>query len=119
MPSTMPSTMRAAFFDGVRSLIVRETERPEPAPGQVLVQVRACGICGSDLTVFKTGVLSGPDVILGHEVAGVVASDPEGGLAEGTRVAPYPKGAGCGRCVWCAEGKFRYCVDPPPNRFGG
>src|SRR2546426_8975801 len=111
--------MRAVFFDGVRSLTVREAELPEPGPGQVRVRVRACGICGSDLTVYKTGVLSGPGVILGHEVAGVVDLDPSGELDAGTRVAPFPRGIGCGECVWCAEGRFRYCVNPPPNRYGG
>jgi L-idonate 5-dehydrogenase len=111
--------MRAAFFDGVRSLTVRDTDAPEPGPGQVRLRIRYCGICGSDLTVYKTGVLAGPDVILGHEVAAVVDLDPEEAFDVGTRVVPYPGGSGCGACVWCLEGKFRYCVHPPAARHGG
>jgi threonine dehydrogenase-like Zn-dependent dehydrogenase len=112
------ATMRAAFFDGFRSLTVRATPVPEPEPDEVRLRVCVCGICGSDLTVFKTGVLSGPEVILGHEVAAVVDLDPTGEWAEGTRVTPFPSGRGCGECVWCREGRFRYCVNPPADSHG-
>ena len=103
-----PQTMRAAFFVGVRSLEVRETAIPEPAEGEVRLRVLACGICGSDLTLFKTGALSGPEVILGHEIVGVVDLDRSGAWSEGTIVCLYPEGRGCGACVWCREGRFRY-----------
>ena len=115
-----PPTMRAAFFDGIRSLNVRETAVPDPAAGadDVRLRVLACGICGSDLTLYKTGALSGPDVILGHEIVGVVDLDPSGVWAEGTTVCVYPAGRGCGACVWCREGRFRYCVNPPADARG-
>ncbi len=112
------ASMRAAFFDGVRSMTVRETPIPEPGRDEVRLRVRACGICGSDLTVFKTGVLSGPDVILGHEIAAEVDLDPSGEWVPGSRVTPFPSGRGCGECVWCREGRYRYCVDPPPDSHG-
>jgi L-idonate 5-dehydrogenase len=111
--------MRAVFFDGVRSLTLRRAEVPQPGPDQVRLKVRYCGICGSDLTVYKTGVLSGPDVILGHEVAAAVDLDPSGEFRPGARVTFYPSGAGCGACVWCREGRTRYCVNPPQDRHGG
>ncbi len=111
--------MRAVFFDGVRTLTLRMTEVPVPGPDEVRLRVRYCGICGSDLTVYKTGVLSGPDVILGHEVSAAVDQDPSGRLAPEARVTPFPGGRGCGECVWCLEGRYRYCLNPPGGRHGG
>jgi len=111
--------MRAAFFEGSRTMTVRDTDTPEPGPGQVRLEVRYCGICGSDLSLFKTGALAGPDVVLGHEVSAVVDLDPSGGWEPGTRVVHYPPGRGCGECVWCREGKFRYCLNPPDRSYGG
>src|SRR5690242_20046453 len=102
--------MRAAFFAGPRTITVRDAPTPEPRDGEVRLRVRYCGICGSDLTVYQTGVLSGPDVVLGHEISGIVDLDPSGHWASGTRVTAYPRGMGCGECVWCLEGKPRYCV---------
>jgi L-idonate 5-dehydrogenase len=115
------ATMRAAFFEAIRTLTVRDTDVPEPRPGEALLRIRFCGVCGSDLTVYKTGALSGPGVILGHEVSAVVAEDPTGTWAPGARVTYYPTGSGCGECVWCLEGKPRYCLAPPPDggRHGG
>jgi threonine dehydrogenase-like Zn-dependent dehydrogenase len=111
--------MRAAFFEGIRSITVRETEIPQPRTGEVRLRIRYCGICGSDLTLYKTGALSGPNAILGHEVAAVVDLDPSGTWPDGSRVTQYPTGRGCGRCVWCREGRFRYCTDPPSDARGG
>jgi threonine dehydrogenase-like Zn-dependent dehydrogenase len=116
---TGTGTMRAAFFQGLRDIQVRDTSIPEPGPGQVRLKVKYCGICGSDLSLYKTGVLAGPDVILGHEISAVVDLDPSGEWAPGSRVTPYPSGTGCGECVWCREGKYRYCMNPPPGQHGG
>jgi threonine dehydrogenase-like Zn-dependent dehydrogenase len=115
----MTGTMRAAFFEGLHEIKVRDAAIPEPGPGDVRLKVRYCGICGSDLSLYKTGVLAGPDVILGHEIAAVVDLDPGGEWAAGTRVILYPSGTGCGECVWCKEGKYRYCMNPPPGQHGG
>jgi threonine dehydrogenase-like Zn-dependent dehydrogenase len=115
----MAETMRAAFFEGVHDIKVRDTPVPEPGPGEVRLRITYCGICGSDLSLYKTGVLSGPDVILGHEISGVVDLDPSGAWAPGARVIAYPSGKGCGECVWCQEGKYRYCMNPPPGQHGG
>jgi threonine dehydrogenase-like Zn-dependent dehydrogenase len=110
--------MRAAFFEAAQTITVRETPVPEPGPGDVRLKVRYCGICGSDLTVYKTGALAGPDVVLGHEISAVVDVDPQGRWAPGTRVTPFPS-RGCGECMWCREGHPRYCVNPPYERWGG
>ncbi len=110
--------MRAAFLEAAQTITVREVPLPEPAPREVRLKVRYCGICGSDLTVYSTGALAGPDVVLGHEIVAVVDSDPEGRWAPGTRVTPFPS-RGCGECMWCREGNPRYCVNPPYDRWGG
>ena len=113
------ATMRAAFFEAARTLTVREAPIPEPQPGDVRLRVRCTGICGSDLSLYTTGALAGPDVILGHEISAVVDLDPSGAWERGARVVPYPAGRGCGECVWCLEGRDRYCLNPSAPHGGG
>jgi len=112
------ATMRAAFFERAGRMAVREVPIPEPGDGEVRLRVRSCGICGSDVSLYKTGALAGPDAVLGHEIVADVDLDPSGALASGTPVAVFPA-RGCGECVWCREGHWRYCVDPPPGAWGG
>jgi threonine dehydrogenase-like Zn-dependent dehydrogenase len=111
--------MRAAFFEAYRQISVRDTPLPEPAEGEVRLKVVFCGICGSDLSLYKTGALAGPDVVLGHEIAAVVDLDPSGAWVPGTRATVFPSGTGCGECVWCREGRYRYCLNPPERQHGG
>lgn len=108
--------MRAAVFEAYQTITVREVPDPEPGPGEARLAVRYCGICGSDVSLFKTGILSGPDTVLGHEISAVVDA-PVGEWREGDRVVPYPA-RGCGTCAWCRRGKPRYCLEPM-NRYGG
>jgi L-idonate 5-dehydrogenase len=111
--------MRAAFFEGFRTITVRDTPVSEPKAGEARLRVAFCGICGSELSLYKTGALAGPDVILGHEVSALVDVDPSGEWAPGTRVTVFPSGAGCGECVWCREGRYRYCLNPSDRPHGG
>ena len=72
------STMRAAVLREFGQLTVGEVERPEPGPGEVLVRVRACGICGTDLKIVN-GAYQGTwppalPFIIGHEWSGEVAA---------------------------------------------
>lgn len=89
---------------------------PEPGPGQLLVEVSAVGVCGSDVHWFTEGRIgelsvSGP-LVLGHEAAGVVrALGPGAGrLRVGQRVAMEP-GLPCRRCRACREGHYNLCPD--------
>jgi threonine dehydrogenase-like Zn-dependent dehydrogenase len=111
--------MRAAFFEGYRAITVRDAPVPEPGPAEVRVRVVCCGICGSDLSLYKTGALAGPDVVLGHEISAIVDVDPSGEWAPGARVTVFPSGTGCGTCVWCREGRPRYCLNPTGRPHGG
>ncbi|HEX2089799.1 MAG TPA: alcohol dehydrogenase catalytic domain-containing protein [Actinomycetota bacterium] len=113
----MPGEMRAAVFEGYRTINVRSTAIPEPRPGEVRIKVIYCGICGSDVSLFKTGMLGGPDQILGHEIVGVVEFDPSNRWPVGARVVAYPV-RGCGKCLWCEDGEPRYCLEPPGS-WGG
>lgn len=86
---------------------------PEPGPGEVLIRVRRCGICGSEL-----GMAEGPrrefpgGMVFGHEYAGEVAGLGKGvtGLREGDLVAIYPAD-GCGQCAACQRGSMLLCTN--------
>lgn len=105
--------MRAAVFEGEGRLVVREVADPTPGPGEVLVEVEACGICGSDVQVINVppGHPSSPPVVLGHEFVGRVrsAGPGVGEALVGTRVVvdPDPK---CGRCDPCRAGRPANCT---------
>jgi threonine dehydrogenase-like Zn-dependent dehydrogenase len=104
--------MRAAVFESMGRMAIREVDPPELRPDDASIRVHYCGVCGSDLSLFKTGILSGPDRVLGHEVLGVVEEDRSGRHEPGTRVVAWPA-RGCGECVWCTDGYPRYCLNPP------
>src|SRR5262245_56178659 len=99
--------MLGAFCVEPGRLELREIPRPEPAPGHVLVKVRNCGICGSDLHYYHGG-LPVPAVCPGHEISGVVAEIGSGvdGFAPGDRVAVEPAII-CGRCPACRAGDYQ------------
>jgi len=101
--------MRAAVCTAAETFELRESPRPQPGPGQVIVRVRSCGICGSDLHWFR-GQFPPPPVFPGHEIAGEV-TDVDGGergLAVGDRVAVEPL-VTCGRCAACRVGDYQVC----------
>lgn len=108
--------MRAAVFEAFETVVVREVPDPTPGPGEALLEVRYCGICGSDLSLFKTGILSGPAQVLGHEISARLER-PFRSWSAGDRVVPWPA-RGCGECAWCLRGEPRYCVQPL-DRYGG
>jgi len=119
----LPDRMRALVQRGPAELELEERPMPQPGPGEVLVRVRAAGICGSDLHFWKYAVY-GPGVILGHEIAGEVASLGEGveRLQPGQLGVVYA-GIPCGNCPRCREGLSYYCQDADSlgtgGRFGG
>ncbi len=90
-------------------------ERPEPRPGagQVVVQVAAAGICGTDLHIFDDEYASRPPVTMGHEVSGVVAELGEGVDAawRGARVVTETYFSTCGRCEFCRSGRINLCLE--------
>ena len=100
--------MRAAFFVGMGAFEVRDVDPPAPGGRDALLEVRYCGVCGSDLSLFKTGILAGPNRVMGHEISAVVVDDRTGTYEPGTRVVPWPYRS-CGECMWCREGWPMFC----------
>lgn len=84
--------MKAAVFEGKEQLVVREVADPTLAPGEVLLAIDACSVCGTDLRTYRNGdprIANGR--ILGHEFCGRVVESraPDAGLAVGDRVVMY------------------------------
>ncbi|MGQ9584956.1 MAG: alcohol dehydrogenase catalytic domain-containing protein [Anaerolineae bacterium] len=109
--------MRGVLFLGDRESRMAEFPDPVPGPGQVVIEMKAAGICGSDLHFFRADrefVASSPrrEIIPGHEPAGVVHQVGPGvmHLAPGDRVAVLHV-LGCYRCSQCLSGYFQRCKE--------
>ncbi|RQM47380.1 L-idonate 5-dehydrogenase [Paraburkholderia bannensis] len=108
--------MHALIIHAPRDLRIEDVPTPEPDDHQLLVRIRAGGICGSDLHYFNHGgfgtVRIKEPMILGHEVSGVITrvgrniSD----IQAGTRIAISPSRP-CGACEYCQKGLQNHCVD--------
>lgn len=114
--------MKAVVFHGDRKLEIIDFPDPTPGPGEVVLEIKASGMCGSDLKFYRAiggakslglGDLDGP-IIAGHEPCGVVAEVGEGvDPAEarvGDRVMDHHY-SGCGVCKHCREGWSQLCLD--------
>ncbi len=100
--------MRAAVYHAPGDVRLEEVERPRPGPGEVLVEMRACGVCGSDLMDWY--VAPRAPVVLGHEPAGVVVEAAGDGLpAVGERVFVHHH-VPCLRCDRCRRGAETNCA---------
>lgn len=115
----MSKTMQAAVLRGIEDLVIEERPVPQPGPDEVLVQVAAVGVCGSDVHYYKHGrigdfVVTSP-MILGHESSGVVVAT--GARVDrdrvGQRVSVEP-GVPDLTCAQCLAGQYNLC---PNMRF--
>ncbi len=119
--TTVPGTMRTAALVARGTIEIVERPVPLPGPGEVLVRLRAVGICGSDVHYYADGRIGDAVVpypfVLGHEPAGEVVRLGAGvtGLAVGDRVALEPAHA-CGECEICRTGHPNCC---PSVKFLG
>ncbi len=102
--------MRAAVYRGSPRLEVEEIPRPDPGPGEILVRVEVCGVCGTDVKKIDKALVA-PPRIFGHEIAGVVAGLGEGvtKFKEGDRVVVHHH-IPCLRCFYCERKLYAQCA---------
>ncbi len=91
--------MKAAVLEKVGQIVIEEVPDPKPGPREVLIRVRACGVCGTDLKLYHGQYTAKIPVILGHEFAGdiVEVGAEVKSLKPGDRVSVDPNEA-CGEC---------------------
>ncbi len=105
--------MKAVVFLGDRKLELMDYPDPTPGPGEVVLEIKASGMCGSDLHKYRAPKLEKLN-IAGHEPCGIVAAVGEGVLEAqakvGDRVMDHHY-SGCGVCKHCREGWSQLCLD--------
>jgi L-iditol 2-dehydrogenase len=101
--------MKALVYRGKGLLQIEDLPVPDIGPGEMLVRVEACGVCGTDIKKIEKGLVEPPRVF-GHETAGVVVKTGPGvtRFGEGQRVALHHH-IPCGTCFYCAEKAFAQC----------
>jgi threonine dehydrogenase-like Zn-dependent dehydrogenase len=122
----MSKTMMGAYLPGNSTVVLREVPIPEPGIGQVLLKVKASGICGSDIHYIyhehkgdKAKGTAYLDVVAGHEPCGQVVARGPGcrHFREGDRVVVYHI-SGCGFCRNCRKGYQISCTSPERKAYG-
>ena len=108
-------TMRAGVFRGARKINLVRRATPTPGPGEVLLRVAACGVCGTDHHIYTGELTDGvcAPVVLGHEIAARVERVGANvtGLRRGQFCAVDPV-LGCGLCEMCRTGRPNLCASP-------
>lgn len=106
---SISSTMLAAVYRGKNDIRLETVPVPEIGPGEILIKVHTCGICGTDLKKIATGSHSAPR-IFGHETSGTVAAVGEGvsRFKPGDRVMAFHH-IPCGHCYYCRHKTFAQC----------
>src|SRR6266700_7330242 len=106
---SIPLTMQAAIYRGTDDVRLETIPVPKIGPGELIIKVHTCGICGTDLKKISTGSHSAPRVF-GHETSGVVAAVDEGipDFQVGDRVVVFHH-VPCGECYYCRHKTFAQC----------
>jgi L-iditol 2-dehydrogenase len=103
------------YAPGKGNVELRDVEEPTPGPHQVKVEVKAAGVCGSDIHIYHDDIklLVRPPVVMGHEFAGVIAELGEGvqGLHVGDRITCETAAYVCGECLQCRMGNYNICPE--------
>jgi 2-desacetyl-2-hydroxyethyl bacteriochlorophyllide A dehydrogenase len=102
--------LKAAVLYGKGDVRVTSIPDPRPGPEDVLIRVRACGVCGTDNSLYKGDYPASYPVVIGHEFAGEVveAGAAVRGLAAGDRVTADPNRV-CHACAYCRSGREHLC----------
>lgn len=105
--------MKSAVYFGPEDIRIEEKEKPRCREGEVLLRVRACAICGTDVRIYYHGQKNVvPPQVIGHEIAGTIEDlgSAVKGCERGDRVILVTP-VGCGRCEFCREGRHNLCLD--------
>jgi L-iditol 2-dehydrogenase len=103
--------MKQAVLDQPGDIVVREVEDPAPDDGEVVVEVKACGICGTDRAIYRDEYPIDCPAVLGHEFSGtIVAAGKDSSLQPGQRVSIDPN-VTCGQCDFCRRGLTHLCAN--------
>lgn len=115
--------MKVAVYSDLEKLSVANKPKPVPGPGEALVKIERCGICGSDLHGYQIGpvmdIIYGYGTVMGHECSGVVAELGQGvtNVKSGDRVIIRP-GVACGECKPCLSGRPNICLNAIMDSVG-
>ncbi|MBY9014854.1 MAG: alcohol dehydrogenase catalytic domain-containing protein [Candidatus Lokiarchaeota archaeon] len=104
--------MRGAYFSEVHKVEIKEDlPKPEISGDEVLIRVKNCGICGSDIGSYLTGAMESQQIILGHEFSGEIAEigDNVKKMKIGDRVTANPN-VPCLDCYYCRHGLENMCI---------
>ena len=121
--------MKGVVLAGDRKVEIREFPDPTPGPGEVVLEIKASGMCGSDLKFYRAAggaaslgfKMAGGPVIAGHEPCGVVAAVGPGVSEREARIglrAMQHHYRGCGVCPHCATGWMQMCVEGVAEVYG-
>ena len=103
------------YAPGKGHVEIRDVAEPVPGPGQVKVEVKAAGVCGSDLHIYhdEIAIPIEPPVVMGHEFSGVIVELGTGvkGLRIGDRVTCETTAWSCGQCPPCRVGHYNMCAN--------
>jgi L-iditol 2-dehydrogenase len=105
---------------GVGYIEVLDVEKPTAKPGEVLIEIEMCGICGSDIHVRHDSFPYWPPVILGHEFTGTIVELGAGcvNYKVGERVVVEPHTKACGQCYLCRTGNIQICPEKRSPGWG-
>jgi len=107
--------MKAAIYEGPGKMVVKEVPTPEPKPGEILLKVKTCAVCGTDVRIYTYGQKNvKPPMILGHEIGGIIeeiGQDVEGDFQKGDIVTVVTS-VGDQTCYYCQKGYYNLCDNP-------
>lgn len=114
--------MKVAVLAGPKQIKIKELPVPKVRPGEIEITVSACGVCGSDIHMWKTGKSWNPklteDFVMGHEFCGVVSDAGDSNFSVGDRVVFWAN-MYCGECDMCKAGQEQLCRDVNGTNYIG
>ena len=103
--------MKASVYYGIEDIRIEDVPTPSPGPGEILLKVDACAICGTDARIFFHGQANvKPPTTTGHEICGIIEAVGEGVTYKPGQKAIVVTGVGCGLCKPCRNGLTNLCT---------